>query len=102
MIDLGGLIDGKCAMIYPLKLSMEKRLQLTRQVDVPTILSAFPSSNFNMDKTGLFWKILPSGTMSYWQEQVRGGKVCKDRITIEVGPSMEGKHLPLLVVGMYL
>ena len=49
---------------------------------VPAILNAFPPQNvFNVDETALFWKMLPNRTMSYRQEQVKGGKVSKDRFS---------------------
>ena len=58
---------------------------------VPGFLNAFqPQNVFNM---------LLNCTISYKQEKVRGGKVSKDRFTVMMAASMEGEHLPLLVIG---
>ena len=42
---------------------------------------------FNLDKTGLFWRLLPNKTMSFRGERCTGGKKNKHRITHLAGAS---------------
>ena len=54
---------------------------------------------FNIDETGLFWKLLPERTLQFKGIDCKGGKHAKDRITILVGASALGEKLPLMVIG---
>ena len=56
---------------------------------------------FNLDATGLFWKMLPEKTLHFKGERCAGGSKSKERITVLVGGSMNGEKLPLLVIGKY-
>ena len=67
---------------------------------VPLLICEFPLNNiFNVDESGLFWKLLPNYTMAFKKEQVRGGKSAKNRVTVLVGASATGEKLPLMVIG---
>ena len=54
---------------------------------------------FNADETGLFYKRLPSGGLTFKTEVLRGRRVSKSRITVLVAASSVGEKLPLLVIG---
>ncbi|XP_042900840.1 tigger transposable element-derived protein 4-like [Parasteatoda tepidariorum] len=59
-----------------------------------------PRDIFNADETGLFFKALPSRTLSIKGEKCSGGKCSKERITVLVACNMDGtEKLPLFVVG---
>ncbi len=50
---------------------------------------------FNADETGFFYKLLPNQTLAFKHEKCKGGKLSKERITVLVGASMEGKFAHL-------
>jgi hypothetical protein len=56
---------------------------------------------YNCDKTGLFWKALPSKTLaSYKESKAPGYKVSKERVTILACANATGEHkLQLTMVG---
>lgn len=59
-----------------------------------------PKDVFNLDETGLFWKLLPNKTMAFKGERCTAGKKSKERLTVVVGANMDGSEkLPLLVIG---
>lgn len=59
-----------------------------------------PKDVFNLDETGLFWKLLPNKTMAFKGERCTAGKKSKERLTAVVGANMDGSEkLPLLVIG---
>ena len=67
---------------------------------IPLILQQFePANIFNGDETGLFWKLTPSKSLTFFGEKCHGGKHSKERITIFVAASATGEKLPLLVIG---
>ena len=66
---------------------------------IPPLMREFGVEIFNVDETALFWKLLPDRTMSFKREEVRGGKLQKDRVTVLVGGSLAGEKLPLLIIG---
>ena len=45
---------------------------------------------YNVDKTGLFYKLLPDRTYAFKGEECHGGKLSKDRITLLLGSNMSG------------
>jgi len=53
-------------------------------VDVlPTILQDYkPCDVFNADETGLYWRAIPDGTLSFKQAEAAGSKVLKERLTL--------------------
>jgi hypothetical protein len=56
---------------------------------------------FNLDETGLFFRLLPNKTLSEKGEACSGGKVSKDRLTVLLCVSMQGEKLKPLVIGKY-
>jgi hypothetical protein len=59
-----------------------------------------PKDVFNLDETGLFWKLLPNKTMAFKGERCTAGKKSRERLTAVVGANMDGSEkLPLLVIG---
>ena len=54
-----------------------------------------------MDECGLFWRMLPDGTMAFRSEKCHGGKKSKERVTVAMCCSMEGEKLPLMVIGKF-
>ena len=55
---------------------------------------------FNLDETGLFWRLLPNKTMSFRGERCTKGKKSKHRITLLAGANMSGtKKFPFLAIG---
>ena len=71
-----------------------------RSKKVPHLTKEFsPNNLYNINETGLFWRLLPSQTMAFLNEKVKGGKQSKDRITVLVGGNAAGDKLPLLAIG---
>jgi hypothetical protein len=69
---------------------------------LPEILRNWaPEDIYNVDETGLFWRLTPDRTLAFKAERVHGGKKAKDRVTVLVGASMSGEKLPLLVIGRF-
>ena len=54
---------------------------------------------FNADKTGLFYRALPTKSMKVKGEEARGGKKSKERITVLLACSAEGQKLKPFVIG---
>jgi len=68
---------------------------------LPQIISDYsPDDIFNMDETGVFYKMLPDRTLCFKDEKCHGGKCAKDRLTAAICTNMSGSEkLPLLVIG---
>ena len=74
----------------------EKWLNIT----LPQLLGRFsPEDVYNLDETGLFYKLKPDKTLEFKGHKCSGGKKSKERLTVLVGASMVGEKLPLLVIG---
>ena len=59
-----------------------------------------PSDVYNMDETGLFYKMIPSTTLHYKGQKCEGGKQSKERLTLALCANMDGSDkLPLLAIG---
>lgn len=57
---------------------------------------------YNMDETGLFYRMQPNRTLAIQGEACHGGKISKDRVTIMVCVNQTGSDkCPLLVIGKY-
>ena len=56
---------------------------------------------FDLDETGIFYKMLPNSTHVLRGETCKGGKRAKDRLTLLVGAIAEGEQLPLLAIGRH-
>ncbi len=54
---------------------------------------------FNADETGLYWRTLPNRSLVGKDEDRKGIKVCKDRITVMLACSATGEKLMPLVIG---
>ena len=54
---------------------------------------------FNADETGLFYRALPTKSMSVKGEEAKGGKKSKERITVLLACSAEGEKLMPFVIG---
>ncbi len=60
---------------------------------LPQLLQEFsPSDIYNLDETGLFYKLQPSKSLAYKDEDGRGGKLSKARITVMPCANMDGSH----------
>lgn len=68
------------------------RMQLELDLaDLRTYLETFPLDDiYNFDETGLFWKALPDRTLA--SEQLPGGKLAKERITVAFCCNASGNH----------
>lgn len=66
-----------------------------------SILSTYAEADvFNADETSLFWKALPSRTLTIKSTKCSGGKCSKERLTLLVACNMTGtEKLPLVVIG---
>ena len=53
---------------------------------------------FNADETGLYYRALPNGSHVFKSNLLTGGKMSKERLTLLVTVSMNGKKCPLLVM----
>ena len=60
-------------------------LEWQQQVLRPLLGQFSADDVFNLDKTGLFWQLLPNKTMAFRGERCTGGKKSKQRITLLVG-----------------
>ena len=75
-------------------------LEWQQQVLQPLLGQFSADDVFNLDETGLFWRLLPNKTMSFRGERCTGGKKSKQRITLLVGANMSGSEkFPLLEIG---
>jgi hypothetical protein len=58
-----------------------------------------PNNVYNADETGLFYRALPEHSYLFKNENAKGCKISKERITILCCASMSGKKQKLLVIG---
>ena len=59
-----------------------------------------PQNIYNADETGVYYRALPDGTLTFATEKLSGSKKAKDRITALVTVNMDGTDKrPLLVIG---
>ena len=79
----------------------EETVASWQEVTLPSLLADFaPEDVFNVDETGLFFKLLPDSTLAFKGETCHGGKRVKERITVLVAGNADGSEkLPLLVIG---
>ena len=68
---------------------------------LPNIIEGYKADDiFNMDETGMFYKLLPDRTLCFRNEKCHGGKRAKDRLTAAVCCNMSGtEKWPLFVIG---
>ena len=68
---------------------------------LPGILQAYsPRDIFNADETGLYWRAMPDGTLSFKNAEASGCKVPKERVTLLLACNMDGtEKLEPLTIG---
>lgn len=56
---------------------------------------------YNADETGMQWRALPNTSIVFKEEkEVRGFKICKERVTLMVCSNATGSHkIPMMVIG---
>ena len=57
---------------------------------------------FNADELGLLYRCLPDKSLAFVQDQCKGGKASKDRLTVLLCASVSGEKLTPLVIGKAL
>lgn len=66
----------------------------------PRLVSQYsPDDIYNADETGLYYRALPETTYAFKDENTKGCKLAKDRISVLCCASLTGKKEPLLVIG---
>ena len=61
-----------------------------------------PRDIYNMDETGLFFRMTPDRTLTFKGDACHGGKKSKERITVAVCANMDGSDkMQLLVIGKF-
>ena len=65
----------------------------------PVFASYEKKDIFNMDETGVFFRALPHGTLCFSNENVKGNKAQKDRITVVVCANGDGSCSSLWAIG---
>jgi hypothetical protein len=68
---------------------------------LPGIIKDFdPRDVFNADETGLYWRAIPDGTLSFKNTEAAGCKVPKERVTLLLACNMDGSEkLEPLTIG---
>lgn len=80
--------------------SMNHEVVQNWQECLPHLLQGYePKDVRNIDETGLFWKGLPTRSLVMKSEQAKGGKLAKERLTVCLLCSAEGKKFKPLVIG---
>ena len=71
--------------------------------DLPSLLSSYhPRDVYNIDETGLFYRLMPDRTFALRGDECHGSKKYKDRITLLLGCNMDGSDkLRPLAIGRY-
>lgn len=58
---------------------------------LPGIIKYYePRNVFNADETGLYWRAIPDGTLSFKKTEAAGMKMPKDRVTLLLACNMDG------------
>lgn len=70
---------------------------------LPNVLKQYaPQDIYNMDETGLFFRMIPDKTMAFKDDACHGWKKSKERITVAVCANMDGSDkMKLLVIGKF-
>lgn len=67
------------------------------------ILQKYPPENiFNADESGLFYKVLPNGTLARTGDELKGGKSQKHRITLLFLCNSLGTYKKVFAIGKFL
>ncbi|GBO05028.1 Tigger transposable element-derived protein 4 [Araneus ventricosus] len=66
--------------------------------DIPALVKGYePKNIFNADETGLFYKCLPDKTTMFKDEEYRGGKQSKVRLTVLLAANEDGSEKNFLL-----
>ena len=78
---------------------LQSLFESQQQVLQPLLRQFSTDDVFNLDETGLFWRLLPNKAMTFKRERCTEGKNSKHRITLLAGANMSGtKEFPLLAI----
>lgn len=74
-----------------------------REKTLPDLMSRYrPEDVFNMDETGLFYRLTTDRTLHFKGQKCSGGKQSKERITVALTANMTGSEkLEALVIGKF-
>lgn len=74
-----------------------------RESVLPGLLSRYnPKDIFNMDETGLFFRLVTDKTLDFKGKKCQGGKQSKERITVALTANMDGSEkLTPLIIGKF-
>lgn len=69
------------------------------EVLLPTLNNYEEKDIYNMDETGLFWKLVPDKSFAFKNDRCKGQKKSKDRVTVLLCCNMDGseKRRPLVI-----
>ena len=69
--------------------------------EIPKLLEEYsPKDIYNADETGLYYRAMPDGSLTFRSENLVGSKRAMDRITVLCCANMTGEHkMELLVIG---
>ena len=80
--------------------SVDKNVVNNWLIKLPEITKHYAENDiFNTDETGLFYQLLPSGTMRFKSEKCIGGKNSKLRVSLLLCASLQGEKLQPIVIG---
>lgn len=73
----------------------------TMEVLPRTLKGYSPRDIFNADETGLYWRVIPDGTLSCKGVEAPGSKIAKDRMTLLLACKIDGSEkLDPLTIGI--
>ncbi|KAL8592868.1 hypothetical protein ACOMHN_050695 [Nucella lapillus] len=76
---------------------------LVEDVLKPTLKDYDEKDVFNLDESGLLWRLLPNKTLAFKGEKCHGGKKLKERITLLMCCNMNRtEKRPLFVIGKFM
>jgi len=95
-------ISGKCITGESSSVTSDLTSDWMRS-SLPKILQQFkPKDIYNMDETGLFFRMTPDRTLTFKGDTCHGGKKSKERVTAAVCANMDGTDkLELLIIGKF-
>jgi hypothetical protein len=66
---------------------------------LPQLLETYsPENVYNADETGIYYRALPDGTLTFKTDKIAGSKKAKDRVTVLVCANMDGSDKQKLMV----
>ena len=67
---------------------------------LPELLHGYKKDIWNIDETGCFWKALPDRGFGQKGKECKGGKKCKQRLTVALMANAAGETKTPVVIGM--